>query len=165
MAKKPEAANGNVEAEAAAEASKGTSLRVLGQYVKDLSFENPHAPASLTVANPEIAVMVNVGGRQLGGNDYEVELKLEVKATQTGKAAFMADLTYGGAFRLENIPQDMLQPILLIECPRLLFPFARQVLADATRNGGFPPVMLDPIDFAQLYQRRLQTGGEPAGNA
>lgn len=165
MAKKPQTSAGSTEAETTSEAPKGVSLRILGQYVKDLSFENPHAPASLTKANPEIAVMVNVGGRQLGGNDYEVELKLEVKATQAEKAAFMADLTYSGAFRLENVPQDMLQPLLLIECPRLLFPFARQVLADATRNGGFPPVMLDPIDFAQMYQRRMQAGAQASGNA
>jgi preprotein translocase subunit SecB len=139
------------------------SLRVMAQYIKDLSFENPNAPQSLGEGKaPEIAVSVNVNARPLGGSDFEVELKLEAKGSHGEKAAFMVELAYGGVFRIENMPQDVMQPLMLIECPRLLFPFARQILADATRNGGFPPLMLEPIDFGQIYQRRLQAAATGA---
>ena len=133
------------------------SLRILGQYLKDLSFENPNAPQSLSQeAQPEISISVNVNARPLAANDFEVELHLDAKATSNDKVAFAAELVYAGTFRLENFPQQLLHPAILIECPRLLFPFARQILAEATRNGGFPPLMLDPIDFATMYQRRMQ---------
>lgn len=133
------------------------SLRILGQYLKDLSFENPNAPHSLAQdAQPEISVSVNVNARPLAATDFEVELHLEAKASAQDKVAFAAELVYAGTFRLENFPQQLLHPAILIECPRLLFPFARQILAEATRNGGFPPLMLEPIDFAAMYQRRMQ---------
>ncbi len=133
------------------------SLRILGQYLKDLSFENPNAPQSLSQeAQPEISISVNVNARPLAETDFEVELHLDAKATSQDKVAFAAELVYAGMFRLENFPQQLLHPAILIECPRLLFPFARQILAEATRNGGFPPLMLDPIDFAAMYQRRMQ---------
>jgi preprotein translocase subunit SecB len=89
-------------------------------------------------------------------NDYEVELHLDAKATQQGKVLFGAEVLYAGVFRLEHFPQNLLHPAILIECPRILFPFARQIMAEATRNGGFPPLMLDPIDFAGMYQKRMQ---------
>jgi len=132
-------------------------MKILGQYLKDLSFENPHAPQSLNTqaGQPEISISVNVNARTLSATDYEVELHLEAKASHEQKVVFAADLLYAGVFRLENIPQEALHPVVLIECPRMLFPFARQVLADATRNGGFPPLMLDPIDFAGMYQKRV----------
>jgi preprotein translocase subunit SecB len=134
------------------------SMRILGQYLKDLSFENPNAPNSLSPqqTQPDINIAVNVNAKNLGPTDYEVELHLDAKATMQGKVIFAAELLYAGAFRLENFPQNMLHPAILIECPRMLFPFARQILADATRNGGFPPLMLDPIDFAGMYQKRIQ---------
>ncbi len=134
------------------------SVRILGQYLKDLSFENPQAPQALTPQQnqPDIAISVNVNARNLGNTDFEVELHLDAKATQQDKVVFAAELVYAGTFRLENFPQQLLHPAVLIECPRLLFPFARQILAEATRNGGFPPLMLDPIDFASMYQRRMQ---------
>ena len=134
------------------------SLRILGQYLKDLSFENPNAPQSLAPqqAQPDINIAVNVNARNLTPTDYEVELHLDAKATIEGKVIFAAELLYAGAFRMENFPQNLLHPAVLIECPRMLFPFARQILADATRNGGFPPLMLDPIDFASMYQKRMQ---------
>ena len=133
------------------------SLKILGQYLKDLSFENPNAPQSLSIqqGQPEINISVNVNARNLAPTDFEVELHLEAKATHEDKAVFAADVLYAGIFRIENVPEQQLHPIVLIECPRMLFPFARQVLADATRNGGFPPLMLDPIDFAAMYQKRL----------
>jgi preprotein translocase subunit SecB len=134
-------------------------MKILGQYLKDLSFENPNSPQSLSSqqGQPEINIQVNVNAKPLGQTqtDFEVELHLEAKASHQGKAVFAADLLYAGVFRLENIPQEALHPIVLVECPRMLFPFARQILADATRNGGFPPLMLDPIDFASMYQRPL----------
>ena len=160
---KSDVAPENLENGAAAAGDQGAStqeqpsLRILGQYLKDLSFENPNAPQSLSQeAQPEISISVNVNARPLATNDFEVELHLDAKATSQDKVAFAAELVYAGTFRLENFPQQLLHPAILIECPRLLFPFARQILAEATRNGGFPPLMLDPIDFAAMYQRRMQ---------
>ncbi|CAN5491929.1 protein-export chaperone SecB [soil metagenome] len=133
------------------------SMRVLGQYLKDLSFENPNAPQSLgnQQGQPDINVAVNVNARNMTPTDFEVELHLDAKAMVKDKVIFAAEVLYAGIFRLENFPQNVLHPAVLIECPRMLFPFARQVLADATRNGGFPPLMLDPIDFAVMYQKRM----------
>lgn len=133
------------------------SMRILGQYLKDLSFENPNAPQSLSPqqTQPDINIAVNVNARNLAPSDFEVELHLDAKATMQGKVIFAAEILYAGTFRLENFPNNMLHPAVLIECPRMLFPFARQILADATRNGGFPPLMLDPIDFAGMYQKRM----------
>ncbi len=133
------------------------SMKILGQYLKDLSFENPNAPQSMNIQNgsPDINIAVNVNARNLAPTDFEVELHLEAKATHQDKPVFVADLLYAGVFRLENVPQEALHALVLVECPRMLFPFARQVLADATRNGGFPPLMLDPIDFMGMYQRRI----------
>ncbi len=141
------------------------SIRILGQYLKDLSFESPQAPLSLVPqqGQPDISIAVNVNARNLSPTDFEVELHLDAKASAQEKIVFAAELVYAGSFRLENFPQQMLHPAVLVECPRLLFPFARQILAEATRNGGFPPLMLDPIDFASMYQRRLQQ--QTAGQA
>jgi preprotein translocase subunit SecB len=134
------------------------SMRILGQYLKDLSFENPNAPQALAPqqTQPDINIAVNVNARNLAPTDYEVELHLNAKATLQDKVIFAAELVYAGTFRMENFPPQLLHPAVLIECPRILFPFARQILADATRNGGFPPLMLDPIDFTSMYQKRLQ---------
>ena len=144
--------------DAAQKAQLPPSIRILGQYLKDLSFENPNAPQTLAPqqAQPDIAISVNVNARNLAPTDFEVELHLDAKANGQDKVMFAAELVYAGTFRLENFPQQMMHPAVLIECPRLLFPFARQILAEATRNGGFPPLMLDPIDFAAMYQRRMQ---------
>ena len=133
-------------------------MRILGQYLKDLSFENPNAPQSLAPQpkQPDINISVNVNARNLGPNDYEVEIHLDAKATGESKTIFAAELLYAGIFHLEGFPQNVLHAYILVECPRMLFPFARQIMADATRNGGFPPLMLDPIDFAAMYQQRLQ---------
>jgi preprotein translocase subunit SecB len=141
------------------------SIRILGQYLKDLSFENPGAPQSLATqqGQPDINVSVNVNAKNLSPTDFEVELHLDAKATNQNKVMFAADLVYAGTFRLENFPAQMMHPAVLIECPRLLFPFARQIMAEATRNGGFPPLMLDPIDFGAMYQSRLRQ--QSAGQA
>jgi preprotein translocase subunit SecB len=131
-------------------------LSVLGQYVKDFSFENPNAPRSLQgQTQPAINIQINVGIGQLAPTDFEVTLKLEGKAEAAGTVMFAFDLTFAGMFRITNVPQEHLQPLLMIECPRLLFPFAREMIATSVRNGGFPPLLLDPVDFVSLYQQRL----------
>ena len=149
--------NGNQEA-ANAEADGAPTMNVLGQYVKDLSFENPGAPNSLagTGQNPNIQVNINVNAKALTETDYEVELVLEAKAVSDDKVTFNIELNYAGIFRVQNVPKESLQPVMLIECPRILFPFARQIVAGASRDGGFPPLMLDPIDFAALYAQRTE---------
>ena len=133
------------------------NLSVLAQYVKDLSFENPAAPQSLRGRQtaPTINISINVHGGQITNNEVEVELKLDVRAVDGEAILFAIELAYAGLFRLTAIPQEQLQPVLMIECPRLLFPFARQIIADASRNGGFPPLMIDPVDFVALYRQRL----------
>ena len=133
------------------------SLNVLAQYVKDLSFESPGAPGSLRGrdAAPGINISVNVGANPLSEKEFDVNLTLNAKATVDKDVLFNVELIYGGVFRIDGFPQEHMLPILFIECPRLLFPFARQIIAEATRNGGFPPLMLDPIDFAQMFQQKL----------
>lgn len=133
------------------------SLQILTQYMRDLSFENPNAPNSLSVGEeaPRINVNANVNVRQLGEREYEVGLQFRVE-TKNGEAVnFIVELVYCGLFRTVNIPEESLRPVLLIEAPRQLFPFARRILADATRDGGFPPLLLDPINFVELYQQNL----------
>ncbi len=131
-------------------------LTVLGQYIKDFSFENPNAPRSLTPpqTQPAINIQINVGAQQLAQTDYEISLKLEGKAESSGTVLFAFDLTFAGVFRIQNVPAETLQPLVMIECPRLLFPFAREIVATSVRNGGFPPLLLDPVDFVALYQQR-----------
>ena len=131
-------------------------LSVLGQYIKDFSFENPNAPRSLAPkeTQPSINIQINVGVGQLAPTDFEVALKLEGKAESEGQVLFAFDLTFAGVFRVLNVPAETLQPLIMIECPRLLFPFAREIVATAVRNGGFPPLLLDPVDFVALYQQR-----------
>src|SRR5262249_31339635 len=131
-------------------------LSVLGQYIKDFSFENPNAPRSLapTQTQPAINIQINVAVQQLAETDYEISLKLEGKAESAGTLLFAFGLTFAGVFRVQNVPQQTLQPLIMIECPRLLFPFAREIVATSVRNGGFPPLLLDPVDFVALYQQR-----------
>ena len=161
--------NGGDAAPAPTPESTAPSLSVIVQYSKDFSFENPNAPQSLMQQQqqPQIGVQINVNPRQLSTTDYEVELKLEGKAELTGTVLFAFDLNYAGVFRLMNIPQENLCPLLMIECPRLLFPFAREIISTAISNGGFPPLMLNPIDFVGLYQRKLAEMGsaQPAVQA
>ena len=152
-----ETSSADVQPAAGGQPAAQPSMRILGQYLKDLSFENPSAPQSLAPqsAAPEISIGVNVNARNLAPTDFEVELQLDAKAQSQGKVIFAAEMKYAGLFRLENFPPNMMHPAVLIECPRMLFPFARQILAEATRQGGFPPLMLDPIDFAGMYQKRM----------
>ena len=149
--------NGGPAAPQPQQQQQAPSLNVLGQYIKDFSFENPNAPRSLAPSEtqPAINIAINVGVQQLGQAEYEVSLKLEGKAENSGNVLFAFDLTFAGMFRLQNVPPEHLQPLLLIECPRLLFPFAREMIATAVRNGGFAPLLLDPVDFVALYQQRM----------
>ena len=143
---------------AADEAVSQPNLGVIAQYIKDFSFENPNAPNSLMQPQqqPQIAIQINVNPNQLSNTDFEVELKVEGKAELTGTVLFAFDLNYAGVFRLTNIPPENLGPLLMIECPRLLFPFAREIIATSVRDGGFPPLMLDPVDFVGLYRQNME---------
>lgn len=146
-------AGGNGEGTAAR-----TPLAINSQYIKDLSFEAPGAPGifnQMQNQTPDISVNVNVQASPLGGNIYEVVLHTRAECKIADTTAFLAELAYGGVFTL-NVPQEHLRPVLLVECPRLLFPFARHVLANTTREGGFLPLMLGPIDFVAMYQRHAQ---------
>jgi len=142
----------------AAEQAEPPRLMIQTQYTKDLSFENPRAPHALeqNQQRPEIAVRVDVRAQPLQDTRYEVVIQLNVDAKVGEDAVFVLELSYAGVFQLLNIPKDSLQPLLLVECPRLLFPFARRIVADTTRDGGFPPLMIDPIDFVALYRRRQE---------
>ena len=152
--------------EAAPRAGKQPQLTVLAQYIKDLSFESPSAPQSLQGPgqNPQLKVGVNVNAGARGEDAYEVALQLEVHAKSDHGVIYNVELVYGGLFRLRGVPQNMLQPVLFVDCPTLLFPFLRRVLADVIRDGGFPPLMLDPIDFGRLYAQNLAAApGWPTG--
>lgn len=151
-------------------AQNGVQLTVNGQYVKDLSFEVPNAPAiysELSKATPEIPIGIDIEAKQVAEHAYEVVLKINIEAKVNGKSAFIAELSYAGIFTVQGVPAEHMQPMLLIECPRLLFPFARNIIADMTRDGGFPPLMMQPIDFVALYRQRMMQaqGGEPQATA
>jgi len=132
------------------------ALAVKAQYVKDLSFENPRAPQSLAQQiSPEIRIAINVGLQPLSGNDYEVTLTINAEAKMAAEALFTVELVYAGVFAVGPIPTEHVRPVLLIEGPRLLFPFARNIIADSVRDGGFPPLFLQPVDFYELYRREV----------
>ena len=139
-------------------------LNVVAQYIKDLSFENPNAPRSLMSGGqqPQIGIQIKVDAAPLSDTDVEVALRLEGKAEIGGSMMFAFDLTYAGVFRIRNVPQESMNALVLIECPRLLFPFAREIVAATVRNGGFPPLLLDPVDFVGLYRQRMSQM-QPAG--
>lgn len=138
-------------------ADTGPGIRILAQFIRDLSFENPRAPESMRAgaAQPQIELGVEMNGRSREDGLYEVDLKLSATAQRENEAVFHIELLYGGLFQIQNVPEADLEPVLLIECPRFLFPFARRIIADMSSEGGFPPLMLDPIDFASIYAARL----------
>jgi preprotein translocase subunit SecB len=138
---------------------------VRGQYIKDLSFENPNAPQSLVAGTgkPTIEVGIDLKAQRLQDDVYEMTLHITAKASADNGTLFLVELAYGGIFEVSNVPEDRLEPLIMIECPIVLFPFARRVIADVTRDGGFPPLMLDPIDFGALYlqnRARAEEKGE-----
>jgi len=143
-------------------------FRILAQYVRDLSFENPKAPDSLRIeGRPSIDMGVEMNAQGRPDGLFEVDLKLSIKASTEAMAVFHVELLYGGLFQLSGIAEQDIEPLLLIECPRYLFPYAREIIARATADGGFyPPFMLDPIDFAGIYAARMQQqNGQPSGAA
>ena len=133
-----------------------------GQFIKDLSFENPNAGKQFgSNKPPKIDISVSVNGRPAPENAHEIELHLTAKATVDGELLYLVELVYGGIFVISGVSAEQLEPTVMIECPRLLFPFARRIIADCSRDGGYPPLMLEPIDFAQMYlQRRSKTPSE-----
>jgi len=142
------------------------AVGVISQYVKDLSFENPNAPAVFQwQGQPQIDVGFNIGNEQVGDEVYEVSLKINVVAKTEEKTAFQVELVYAGLFGIRNVPEDQLAPILLAQGPAMLFPFARRVLADAVRDGGFPPLMVDPIDFGPLFMQQAELAAQQAAEA
>jgi preprotein translocase subunit SecB len=158
---------GNGETDALPPASDGPQLFVNVQYIKDLSFENPRAPQSLIQqqAQPEVAINVDVKARNLNPEAYEVVLTINVTANAQGEPVFLVELAYAAVVTVKNAPEPMLATLILVETPRMIFPFARSVIANATRDGGFPPLLINPIDFAELLRRQQspplgQGGGE-----
>jgi preprotein translocase subunit SecB len=151
----------------AASPEEAPQFRVLAQYIKDLSFENPGAPASLRSGEekPQTDVSIDVQARRGKEDEYEAEIKLNVSSKRGEEVLFIIEIVYAGVFMIKNVPEESLQPVLLIECPRMLFPFARNILANLARDGGFPPLMLDPIDFSSMYRQQLAAAQEKAQQA
>ena len=137
--------------------SSGPSLNVLVQYIKDLSFENPGAPNSFSSGQeqPAIDIQIGVQAHQMGSDLYEVVLGIRTEGKTGETTVFLVELSYGALVALSGVPPEQIEPVLVIESGRLLFPFARNILSDATRNGGYPPLLLNPIDFVDLYRRKL----------
>jgi preprotein translocase subunit SecB len=139
-------------------------VSILAQYVKDLSVENPSAPQVYSwQVQPSLDVQFNLNVQGAGDNVHEVSLKFDISARSDNGTHFVIDLTYGGLFSIQNVPQEALSPFLLVEAPRLLFPFARQVISEAASGMGFPPLMLDPIDFASAYLAQLEAAQQQGG--
>lgn len=142
------------------------AIGLISQYVKDLSFENPSAPAVYQwQAAPNVEVQFNIGAQAVGDNVYEVVLKIDVSSTSDEGTMFVVDLSYAGLFGVRNVPEDQLQPFFLAEAPRILFPFARRVVADAVRDGGFAPLLLEPIDFHGLFLQQAAQMQAEGGDA
>ncbi len=157
--------NTDMTGENANGADNGPTVGVLSQYIKDLSVENPNAPDSYNwTGQPQIDVQVNIQSNALNEEVHEVALRLNVKATGDKGVSFIVELVYCGLFGLRNVPEEASHPFLFAEAPRIIFPFARRILADAVRDAGYPPLMLEPIDFNQLYlQQREQGAAQPGG--
>jgi len=143
-------------------------LIINAQYIKDLSFENPHAPNSLRqqTAQPSVEINVDVKAQGMGPENYEVVLTIKGGAKVQDETLFLVELAYGAIVTVRNVPQELLSAIVLVETPRLMFPFARNIIAETTRDGGFPPLMINPIDFGELLRRNAAAnppGGQPVG--
>jgi preprotein translocase subunit SecB len=149
------------------QASELPGIRILAQFVRDFSFENPRAPDALRAgaAQPQIDLGVEMNARGREDGYFEVDLKLSARAARDDGPLFVVELLYGGVFQINGVGAEDIEPVLLIECPRYLFPFARRIIADVTAEGGFPPFMLDPIDFAGVYAARKAEQGQQIGHA
>ena len=159
-----DAGAGAPEGQAAAEPP---GIRILAQFVRDFSFENPRAPDALRAgaAQPQIDLGVEMNARGRDDGLFEVDLKLSARASREDGPLFVVELLYGGVFQISGVGAEDIEPVLLIECPRYLFPFARRIIADITAEGGFPPFMLDPIDFAGVYAARKAEEAQQIGHA
>jgi preprotein translocase subunit SecB len=148
--------------------AEGPGIRILAQFIRDLSFENPRVPETLRggAAQPQIDLGIEMNARARDDGYFEVDLKLSAKAQRDDGPVFVVELLYGGVFQITGVEQADMEPVLLIECPRYLFPFARRIIADVTSEGGYPPFLLDPIDFAGVYaSRKAEAAGQVVGNA
>jgi len=158
--------NGNPEAER--QAAPPVQVKVVGQYIKDLSFENPNIDKLLKEPgdNPNLQLSINVTAQAVDTDLYESAIDFSAQATNKLGTVYEIELVYAGLFKVQNIPPQALEPFLLINCPTILFPFLRRVVADISREGGFPPLLLDPFDFGSLYMRRQQelASKKPAPN-
>ncbi|MBV24157.1 MAG: protein-export chaperone SecB [Rhodospirillaceae bacterium] len=162
--------DGKISVEGTNQELKSLPITIHAQYLKDLSFECPNSPAVLIKQklSPEIDVDLKVNAESMADfkeNSYEVSVIIVIKAETADGIAFISDLTYAGLFTIEGVPEDSLEPVLMIECPRLLFPFIRAIIGHAARDAGFPPLMLNPLDFADLYRRNKAAAQPVAGNA
>ena len=160
----------DIDAGAAGEAqapAEGQGIRILAEFIRDLSFENPRAPESLRggAVQPQIDLGVEMNARAREDGFFEVDLKLSARASREDGPLFMVELVYGGVFQIAGIPPEEMEPVLLIECPRFLFPFARRIIADVSSDGGYPPFLLDPIDFAGVYASRKAEAEGQIGHA
>lgn len=153
--------------EAAENGQVGPMLQILAQYTKDQSFENPNAPESLRndLGAPSINIQIEIGRQMLADDTVEVTLILKADARREDQVSFIAELEYAGLFAFQNVQAQEIQPLIMIECPRLLFPFARQILASMTQNGGFPPIMLEPPDFAGMFREEMMRRAGDAESA
>ncbi|MGB0496722.1 MAG: protein-export chaperone SecB [Rubricella sp.] len=171
MADETEGQNGAAPAAAAAQQPVLPKMQIRAQYIRDMSFENIASQKGFSLTKqPQIRVSINVDGRKKE-DLHEVMIKMEVKAEQDDQAVFLMEIDYAGLFSIENVPDNQLHPFMMIECPRMLFPYVRRIISDVTRDGGFPPVNVDNIDFLSLYRNELlrrqqaQQQQAPAGNA
>ena len=163
----------DTDAGAAAPAQNGQGtepgIRILAQFIRDLSFENPRAPDALRPSQDQPQIDLNVEMNARGREDglYEVDLKLSAQANRTDGPLFVVELLYGGVFQISGVATEDMEPVLLIECPRYLFPFARRIIAEVSSEGGFPPFLLDPIDFGGVYAARKGQAAieQPVGHA
>lgn len=159
--------NQNGAAQGAAPQAPPIQARIVSQYLKDLSFENPNVDKLLSGGGeaPKLQVHVNVAGRQIEGEMFESSIELRAEATNNVANIYVFECNYAGVFRIESIPKEALEPFLLISGPTMLFPFLRRLVADVTREGGYPPLMLDPIDFGALYVNRKREAQEQLAKA
>jgi preprotein translocase subunit SecB len=171
MAKTPEKTGEPASKGSDASAASGTSqaprqIIVHAQYIKDLSFENPNAPEILIEpsSQPDVEVGVNVAARSIDGEQYEVTLMLSAKAKTEEKALFLVELSYCAIVSAPGVDSETLNPLIMIEAPRLMFPFARAIVSDMTRDGGFMPLSIQPIDFVAVYQSNMAKNAESASN-
>lgn len=167
MADESKGKNGGAATEKASDKpAPPVQAQVVAQYVKDLSFENPNVTKFLGTQpdDPSMSIEVSVNAQRMNKPDlYESAIELRAHATSASETIYIFEAVYAGMFRLQNIPEQALEPFLLINCPTLIFPFLRRLAADVTREGGYPPLLLDPIDFAGLYISRQKEAAQAAG--